>query len=906
MKKYLKATCSLVVGIILCHSFIFEKVQAEIKPNDPYMISDMSNNNGSFGFQEVSNFLASDSIDGYINPKSGELSFKPNENVTRAQFAKLLLNAMGIKPQKMGQKFTDVMPNTWYTDYVNTAESLGIISGYKNGTFKPGDNITRGQVSAMIVRAFNKTITFPNVSQQKFTDVSSKTTFAKEINQAASLKIISGYSDGLFKSANQANRAQAVVMITRALSKEKPKVASDQAALNVVLNYLRDEAGTYESTGFEIAPLSKLYNSYGSGYFHTFALKRVEDSKRLLQNESTVSLSYSGSVKEDILFLSDRYAEISISNAPTHKVISPDGKVVKLDHIDTNGVYSLKNTTSGWKIYNFSQASSSGIFSQLALQSSGLPNIDPNRLPPTLKDIIRNEVSVVTLIAYDENNEAFSQGTGFIVSNRLIASNFHVVDGATRVEAILHSESRIEIEGITEYDPGADLVLLKSKTDLKNTPLKLGSFGMVEKGDEVVAIGNPEGLTNTVSNGIVSSLREFRINNNPYSFIQFTAPITYGSSGGPLFNMDGYVIGITSMGYDYGNLNFAIAIDDVKNWVQKYRSMPGADIPVISAEPGNVTGEPLNQDYVISEKETIKINDINMAGSIVHPDKPFIYMTDKDHRRLVIINYETKEISTVPLNYLPSGLSLSEDGSKLYIANRNTKFLVSIYDLSKNEMVTHVEHEIEDITGYEDIMHRHVYEQDQKTFVVIGTWAPKLIILDALTYKPIEIPTIEGVGSMVFSKDNKYFYYWYQYGWGAGWAGSNIYKYSIDGNTLTEVDKTNLGYSSLYRDPLDAPIILLEDREQLISKQHLFDSKDLSVINIFPETILAASSELNIAVGTNGAYNLNNTLHINSLAFDLTNYNIQHMEFKQNNMFIFNKQGSNLLVERRQVLKNTK
>jgi S1-C subfamily serine protease len=901
MKKHLKVISILVAGILLSHSLLFEKVQAATALMDPYRISDMSANNGNFGFYEISDFLASDSIDGYIDSKTGELSFRPNENVTRAQFAKLLLNAMGIKPQKMEQKYKDVVPNRWYTDYINTAEEYGIISGYQDGTFKPGANITRGQVSAMIVRAFNKSITFPSVTQQMFSDISSKTTFSKEINQAASLNIISGYRDGQFKSANLANRAQAVVMIARALSKEKPKLTSDQEAVNVVMNYVRDEADMFEASGLDSASLTKLYTAYGNGYFESYARQRVENTKKWLAGDQSISVSYSGAVKKEILFQSDRYAEIMISNSPALKAVDSYGKVTQLDDMNANGVYSLKNTSSGWEIYNFSK-SSTGIFNKLALDS---PSIDPNRLPLTIKDIIRNETSVVTLIAYDENNEPFSLGSGFIVSNRFIASNYHVVDGATRVEAILESGDIIQIEGITEYNPNADLVLLKTKVDLKETPLKLGSFGMVEKGDAVVAIGNPEGLTNTVSNGIVSSLREFWIDDKPYNYIQITAPITHGSSGGPLFNLDGYVIGITSMGYDSGNLNFAIAIDEVKNWVQKYRLIPSTDIPVISAEPGNITGEPLNENYIISEKDIIKISDVNMADSLVHPNKPYIYMTDKDLRRLIIVNYQTREISTVPLNYLPSGLSLSEDGNKLYIANRNTKYILSVYDLLTNEMVSHVEHSVVDITDYEDIIHRHVYVRDNKIFVVIGTWAPKLLVFDAETYEPIQTPTIEGVGSMVFTDDNKYFYYWYQYGWGAGWAGSDVYKYSIDGNTIVEADRTDIGYSGMLRDPMDTPLLLLEDHEQLISKQYLFDTKDLSVINMFPEPIYAAASDLNIAVGKGGTYYLHNTLEVNSAAFDFTNYNIKQMNFKQNDLFIFNKQGSNLLIERRKIVKNT-
>nr|WP_275695479.1 S-layer homology domain-containing protein [Fredinandcohnia sp. SECRCQ15] len=855
----------------------------------------MRSNN--FGFYEINDFIASDSIDGFVDTKSGKLSFKPNDKVTRAQFAKLLLSAMGITPQKVDQKFSDVSPNKWYADYINTAQKLDIISGYKDGKFKPSENITRGQIAAMIVRAFDKTVDFPETSIQQFPDVSSKTTFAKEINQAASLKIISGYGDGQFKSANLATRSQAVVMIYRALSDEKPSKASNQVVENVVMNYVDDVESTFTSTGIETPPLTKVYNKYGSEYFNLFSLQRVENTKNQIQHNSKLLLKDSER-KTNVLFLSDRYAEILVSNASTPEITTNDGKVVKLENLNANGLYFLKNTANGWKIYNYS-AASDGISSPRTNKSS---NVENNT---TLKDIISKEKSVVTLVSYDDFGQPVSQGSGFIVSDRLIASNYHVVEGSKRVEAILQSGEEIEIEGIVEYDVDSDLVLLKSKSVLKETPLKLGSYQMVEKGDSVVAIGNPEGLTNTVSNGIVSGLRDFMINNKTYHLIQFTAPITFGSSGGPLFNMDGYVVGLTSMGYDSGNLNFAIAIDGVKNWLQKYQSVAGNNIPVKNPEQSDSSennNSPSDQEYTISNIDSLRISGIDMADSLIDPNKPYIYMIDKTSRELLIINYVNKEKSIVPLNYEPSGLSLSEDGRKLFIVNRKTKFLLSIYNLEKNEMETHLEYEILDYT-HDDNVHRHVYERDNKIFVVIGTWAPKLIAFNAVTYQPIEIPNIEGVGSMVFSNDNKHFYYWYQYGWSAGWAASYIMKYSIDGNNLIEDGRADVDYPYLTRDPLDSPIILLEDKNLLISKACIFDSGDLSLLNIFPEPIYAASSDLNIVVGKNGAYRLHNTLKVEAKAFNFTGYDIQKMDFKQNELLIFNKQGSDIVIQRIKIVK---
>ena len=93
--------------------------------------------------------------------------------------------------------------------------------------------------------------------------------------------------------------------------------------------------------------------------------------------------------------------------------------------------------------------------------------------------------------------------------------------------------------------------------------LTLGDSARLQVGEEVVAIGNPLSLESTVSNGIVSAIRT--VEEEGGKFLQITAPISHGSSGGPLFNMAGEVVGITSAVIVGGeNLNFAIPIDDVK------------------------------------------------------------------------------------------------------------------------------------------------------------------------------------------------------------------------------------------------------------------------------------------------------------------------------------------------------
>jgi hypothetical protein len=147
------------------------------------------------------------------------------------------------------------------------------------------------------------------------------------------------------------------------------------------------------------------------------------------------------------------------------------------------------------------------------------------------------------------------------------------------------------VDGVLASDKNRDVAIIKAHgNDFK--ALTLGDSDRLQVGEEVVAIGNPLSLESTVSNGIVSAFRTDE--NEGGKFVQITAPISPGSSGGPLFNMAGEVVGITTSHLVGGdNLNFAIPMNDVKPMLlagfSKLHSLPDEPEPV-SAEP--TTGDP--------------------------------------------------------------------------------------------------------------------------------------------------------------------------------------------------------------------------------------------------------------------------------------------------------------------------
>ena len=164
--------------------------------------------------------------------------------------------------------------------------------------------------------------------------------------------------------------------------------------------------------------------------------------------------------------------------------------------------------------------------------------------------------ATVSLEIKDTNDAILSRGSGFFVRHNLIATNYHVIKKATQSTAkLVGKKTKYIIEGITATDETNDLVLLKVTAQSIN-PLPLGDSDTVRIGDTVYVVGNPKGFEGTFSNGIISSVRE---GHNKKEF-QMTAPISPGSSGGPVLNDKGEVIGVSVRiypGQGAQNLNFA-------------------------------------------------------------------------------------------------------------------------------------------------------------------------------------------------------------------------------------------------------------------------------------------------------------------------------------------------------------
>lgn len=169
--------------------------------------------------------------------------------------------------------------------------------------------------------------------------------------------------------------------------------------------------------------------------------------------------------------------------------------------------------------------------------------------------------AVVVILTYDYSDELAAQGSGVVLNDKgYVVTNYHVLSGNERLE-IMHGEEIIPYVDIIGIDVEKDILILK--IDEKKFPsLKTGDMKKLKVGQRVYAIGSPLGFENTISEGIISGLRSYEEENKNY--IQITASISPGSSGGAVVNDKAELIGISTLTAKEGqNLNFAIPIDEV-------------------------------------------------------------------------------------------------------------------------------------------------------------------------------------------------------------------------------------------------------------------------------------------------------------------------------------------------------
>jgi tetratricopeptide (TPR) repeat protein len=179
------------------------------------------------------------------------------------------------------------------------------------------------------------------------------------------------------------------------------------------------------------------------------------------------------------------------------------------------------------------------------------------RSQDVLPELVRRiKPSAVAIETFDARGEKLTRGSGFFIDKDRVVTNRHVIDGAHRAEVHLSSGQRFPVKVVLAVDAEGDVALLRVEAPPNLVRPLLLDRTSPQEGESIVVIGNPFGLEGSVTNGIVSAVRDIpgfgRI-------IQITAPISPGSSGSPVVNMNGQVIGVATLQITGGqSVNFAI------------------------------------------------------------------------------------------------------------------------------------------------------------------------------------------------------------------------------------------------------------------------------------------------------------------------------------------------------------
>jgi trypsin-like peptidase len=216
----------------------------------------------------------------------------------------------------------------------------------------------------------------------------------------------------------------------------------------------------------------------------------------------------------------------------------------------------------------------------------------------------RARPAVVVIVADDQYSQREALGSGFLVSRDQIATNHHVVEGMKEAYVVFSDGVVKRVSGVVADSVQQDLIILKVETG--NRPaLLFGDELSLQQGDPVFALGAPKGLQLSFTNGIVSSFRK----SEAQFLIQTTAPIAPGSSGGPLFDGTGRVVGVTtSMISDAPGIYFSVGIGDLRRLL---RTPQGVALPFEEwarkqkAENSSLVESQENQAGEASLKDTV-------------------------------------------------------------------------------------------------------------------------------------------------------------------------------------------------------------------------------------------------------------------------------------------------------------
>ncbi|KQN96009.1 stalk domain-containing protein [Paenibacillus sp. Leaf72] len=336
-------------------------------------------------------------------------------------------------------------------------------------------------------------------------------------------------------------------------------------------------AAPYVKNGVTFVPMRQIFTALGA------SITWVEKTQTIIVRKNTTTVSLTVGKKEAVV----------------------DGKTVKLD-----AAPAVKNGTTFVPARFVAEALGAKVKWDNAAQAVRITSIEQqwaeayeeyeetpedDRTKLTPKEIVEQNDESVVLIT---TNKAL--GSGVVIGDRWILTNNHVIEDASSATITSIYGDEYKVQGVVVNRPSSDLAIIQTDESLYLEPVSVG-YTVPEKGDKVVAIGSPLGIQNTVSDGLVSNISY----EDGLTYIQTSAPIDHGSSGGALFDEYGDLVGITTAGYtSQADLNFAVSVAHASLLMGLLPESPQEDVKFLPAIlPDTLKGASMETITALMKKE---------------------------------------------------------------------------------------------------------------------------------------------------------------------------------------------------------------------------------------------------------------------------------------------------------------
>ncbi len=368
-----------------------------------------------------------------------------------------------------------------------------------------------------------------------------------------------------------------------------------QAPIQVTVDGSKLAGSAFEENGSVFVPMRELFNEIGA------SVSWEKNTQTVFARQGGISVSLQVGKKEAIV----NGKAVKLDSAP---VVRQAVTYVPVRFVGETFALSVKWDSKLKTVSLLTpRAQQEEQYQQWLNEQESLPKLTTTEIVDQYDESI---VMITTNVA---------QGSGVVIGEQLVLTNYHVIEDASSATLLNLYGENVSVEGVVAYDELADLAIIKTKEPLDLNPVALTTGMSSRKGDKVVAIGSPYGLQNTVSDGLISGIRF----ENGVRYVQTSAPIDHGSSGGALFNEYGELVGITTSGHakSSAELNFAVSSIHATLLMYSIEEEKLAKATFLPASlPSTFVGLPLTEVASIMQKQFDTIATSEGAASLTKWD----------------------------------------------------------------------------------------------------------------------------------------------------------------------------------------------------------------------------------------------------------------------------------------------